>query len=740
PNAADLDRRKQVRLRLRPDLKIVPQKYEGRTYHVVKDPVNLRYYRLDAKHSFIVELLDGSHTLEEIQKEFEKQFRPERLTLEQLEAFAQQLARSGLAHNDSPQAGKQLFEHRSKRRRQEWLQMLTNILYIKIPVFDPDRLLARMVPYFGWIFTGWFMLLSAGVMLLAVLLVTTHFEVFRARLPSYQEFFSVKTFFQLWMALGAVKIIHEFGHGLSCKTFGGEVHEMGLLFLCLAPCLYCNVSDAWTMPSKWRRIIISFAGIYVELMIAAIATFVWWNTPASPFINNLALCLMIVCSVSTVIFNGNPLMKYDGYYVFFDWLEVPNLRDRANQFIKYLVMEHCLGMETPWQPYMALSRRILFVTYAVTSYIYRWVVTCFILYFLYHLLAPRKLAALGALLVVAALASLLGWPLFRLGQALHKRGRLPDMNGRRVGTTAAVIAAFVLFIFLVPLPLSRVRQIGLVQVQPEAEANVYVSEPGVLQALYVRDGQRVEENDLLAEFRSLELENELAEAHGEYEVRVVQVQALQEQEAATGDAEERAKIEAGLTRMVSERAEYARLIQMYEARRRRLQVRAPRAGIVLAPPRLDEVGKLWDKDQATPFCIVADPSQLRVLVPVPPADYRLLQEDLNHEPDLPSTIRVQGRVGHPWDGHVVHLDEQEAKAVPLALTSKGGGPLAVKPSSNPDMLQPQTQQYLVVVNFDQTDGALCPGTLAQVKVKCRWRTTAWWLWRRVSATFDLGLM
>src|SRR5579884_2597653 len=318
PNAADLDRRKQVRLRLRPDLKIVPQKYEGRTYHVVKDPVNLRYYRLDAKHSFIVELLDGSHTLEEIQKEFEKQFRPERLTLEQLEAFAQQLARAGLAHNDSPQAGKQLFEHRSKRRRQEWLQMLTNILYIKIPVFDPDRLLARMVPYFGWIFTGWFMLHSAGVMLLAVLLVTTHFEVFRARLPSYQEFFSVKTFFQLWMALGAVKIIHEFGHGLSCKTFGGEVHEMGLLFLCLAPCLYCNVSDAWTMPSKWRRIIISFAGIYVELMIAAIATFVWWNTPASPFINNLALCLMIVCSVSTVIFNGNPLMKYDGYYVFFD--------------------------------------------------------------------------------------------------------------------------------------------------------------------------------------------------------------------------------------------------------------------------------------------------------------------------------------------------------------------------------------------------------------------------------------
>jgi putative peptide zinc metalloprotease protein len=111
-----------------------------------------------------------------------------------------------------------------------------------------------------------------------------------------------------------------------------------MLFLCFSPALYANVSDAWTLPNKWHRIIISAAGIYVELIIASIATFVWWNTPNDPFVNNLALCIMIVCSVSTVVFNANPLMRYDGYYALADWLEIPNLRERANRFIKNLFL------------------------------------------------------------------------------------------------------------------------------------------------------------------------------------------------------------------------------------------------------------------------------------------------------------------------------------------------------------------------------------------------------------------
>src|SRR3954468_21968132 len=145
--ASELERRKQIKIRLRRDLAIEPQKYEGKTYFVIKDPVSLRYYRLKDNEHFLVQFHDGDRTLDDAQKAYEKQYRPERLRLEDLEAFAQQLLTAGLAQNESPRAGQQLFDRRKKRRRTELVQMFTNILYIKIPLIDPDRLLKRMLHY-----------------------------------------------------------------------------------------------------------------------------------------------------------------------------------------------------------------------------------------------------------------------------------------------------------------------------------------------------------------------------------------------------------------------------------------------------------------------------------------------------------------------------------------------------------------------------------------------------------------
>src|SRR5262252_8144797 len=199
PNASEVERRKKVRIRIRGDLDIAPQKYEGRTYYVVKDPVSLRYYRFKEQEHFLIRMMDGAVTLDDAQKAYEKRFRPERLTLEDLEHFAQQLLTAGLAHNESPQAGKQLFDRRKKRRRSEWMQALTNILYIKIPVYDPDKLLDRMLPYLRWIFTTWFMLVSVGIMLAAIVHVATHFETFWDKLPSKNEFFSFGTIGYLWV-------------------------------------------------------------------------------------------------------------------------------------------------------------------------------------------------------------------------------------------------------------------------------------------------------------------------------------------------------------------------------------------------------------------------------------------------------------------------------------------------------------------------------------------------------------
>jgi len=627
--ANDLERRKQVRVRLRRDLGIEAQKYEGRTYHVVKDPVSLRYYRLKDNEYFLLQYLDGKRTLEDAQKEYEIRYRPDRLKLEDVESFAQQLINAGLAQNESPRAGKQLYDQRNKRRRSEWMQTLTNILYIKIPVFDPDALLKRMLRWVGWIFSLWFFALSVGLMLSAAFLVATHFDTFRSKLPEQHMFFRFQTIAYMWVALGAVKIIHEFGHGLSCKVFGGEVHEMGALLLCLSPALYCNVSDAWTLPNKWHRIIISAAGIYVELVIAAIATFVWWNSAAHPFVNNLALSLMVVCSISTVVFNANPLMRYDGYYVLADWLEIPNLRERSNRFLKNLVLEHCLGVEATPEPYMAMWRRILFVSYAVGSYIYRWVVTFAILWFLYSFLRPYKLEVISQLLALGAAASMAGWPLYRMGKAIYRRGRLPDMKSWRVLASAAVVTALLLFVFLVPVPVSRIRGNALVQADPLATGKVYVRRDSILTKLNVRAGDFVEAGEVLAEFRDPELEGDLLKAEIEKKDAFERIKVLEDKRRQSTDPTERKDIE---TEVGKQTASYldaeAKFLTLDRKSKEDLVLRAPCSGIIGLAPTTDEITKLFPADPLNPFCTINNPGRVRVCLPMVTPDFNRLKHDL----------------------------------------------------------------------------------------------------------------
>src|SRR6516162_3860439 len=189
PAASDVERRKKVKILMRRDLAIAPQKYEGRTYYVVKDPVSLRYYRFKEQEQFLIKLMDGTQTLDDAQKEYEKRFRPERLTLEDLEGFAQQLLTAGLVQNESPQAGKQLFDRRKKRKRSQLIQALTNILYIKIPLYDPDKLLTRMLDFrpLGFLPRGTLAILSS---LFLIQLLLPALATFFDGLAPYQELYS----------------------------------------------------------------------------------------------------------------------------------------------------------------------------------------------------------------------------------------------------------------------------------------------------------------------------------------------------------------------------------------------------------------------------------------------------------------------------------------------------------------------------------------------------------------------
>ncbi len=731
---SDLERRKKVRVRLRPDLAINSQKYEGRTYFVVKDPVSLRYYRFKEHEKFLLDLMDGKHTLDDAQKEFEQRFRPERLTLEDLEAFASQLLGAGLAQNESPAAGKQLFDRYKKRQRKKFWSSFLNILYIKIPIYDPDRVLTRMLPPLRFIFTLWFLFLSIVVMLAALGLVASHWNTFMEKLPTREQFFTFNTLIYMWVALGAVKVIHEFGHGLSCKAFGGEVHEMGALFLVFSPCLYCNVSDAWTLPSKWKRIVISAAGIYVELLIASLATFVWWWTESGGFLNSLAMSLMVVCSVSTVIFNANPLMRFDGYYVLADWLEIPNLRDRSNKFLQSLAMQHCLGIEVPPERYMTRSRQVLFVVYAITSYIYRWVITFGILYFMYTFLKPYKLGTISFLLGTGAVASMVGYPIYRLIKGVRRRGRLPDMKPVRVWICVSIIVLLVLGFFLVPFRY-RVKGLALVQVEPAESKKVVITDEGCyLTELRVQDGDKVQAGDQLAILENPELESALRFNQKRQSLHQARKAALRAQFATTGVPDPRGDyrlIEYELDNLRKQEKEL-------KDRKERLVLRAPRDGVVMKLLRKEELNKLQEKGVI--LCEVGDERALRAVTLVEPSEVTLVKNG------SAAWVRIHGLDYNYWPAQVSEISAVEAKEVPPQLSNKAGGDVPTQQDPQSKVEKPQTQHYLIAVsiNLDEMRDArmrraIQPGVMGRVKIEAEPQTLYRRLHRYLATTFGWGL-
>ena len=387
---------RSLSIRRRPDLIARRQHYLGRSYWVVKDPVGLNYYRFQEEEYALLNWLDGNVSLDELKDRFEEEFPPQKITLEELQQFLGMLHRSGLVIAAVGGQGKQLLKRRRERRRKEFLGALSNVLCIRFKGFDPERFLNWLYPWVSWFYSTTAVTACILLGLSALTLVAVQFHVFTSRLPAFHEFFNFQNALLLSVTLGVTKVLHEFGHGLMCKHFGGECHEMGVMFLVLTPCLYCNVSDSWLLPNKWHRAAIGAGGMYVELVIASIATWIWWYSEPG-LMNHLCLNAMFVCSVSTLIFNANPLLRYDGYYILADITEIPNLRQKSTSVLARKAGDWFLGLEQPDDPFLPERNQIFFALYSVAAFIYQWVVVYSILFFLYHFLKPYGLEKIGAI-------------------------------------------------------------------------------------------------------------------------------------------------------------------------------------------------------------------------------------------------------------------------------------------------------------------------------------------------------
>ena len=351
---------------------------------------------------------------------------------------------------------------------------------------DPERLFNRIYPFVSWFFSKTAAFFCILMLLSALSLVLVQFDEFRRRLPDFHQFFGPSNWIYLGAAMAITKVLHEFGHGLSCKHFGGECHELGVMMLVLTPCLYCNVSDSWMLPNKWHRAFIGAAGMYVEVCIASIATFVWWFS-APGLLNHVALSTMFVCSVSTLVFNGNPLLRYDGYYILSDVLEIPNLRQKATTILTRKMGAWFLGLGRTRRSVFAEAQSGLFALYSVAAATYSWVVMFSILFFLFKVFEPYRLQIIGQIIAAASIASLIGRPLWSVGKFFYVPGRVDDVKKPRLYATLGALAVLVALFLFLPLPYHVFCSL---EVQPHDPDQVYVHVDGQLDEVWCRQARK----------------------------------------------------------------------------------------------------------------------------------------------------------------------------------------------------------------------------------------------------------
>jgi len=358
-----------LRPRLRHDLKISRMKQVDRINYVVKDPLKDQFFRFDHEEWKIIELFDSRSTMQEMVEKFNSSHTLDPIDLQTVEDFKGSLDEMNLLEKSKKDTNVMLVEKMKESRKSQLLAKKGSLMYKRFPVIDPDKLFDKYIDKIWWIWTRGFVIFSSLIMLGAVIIILSHWSEFESGMRDLFSFnqMSFVNMVILWVTIYATIAIHEFGHGLTCKRYGGEVHEIGFLLLFFQPCLYCNVNDAWLFDKKWKQIMVTIAGGYIEFFIGSICAYIWWLTNPNTMIHLVSFQVMTICSISTVLFNFNPLIKLDGYYLFSDLTGVPNLKVDSFDYLKYLTKRYLFGM--PEEDYAATTRdKKILLGYAICSF------------------------------------------------------------------------------------------------------------------------------------------------------------------------------------------------------------------------------------------------------------------------------------------------------------------------------------------------------------------------------------
>jgi putative peptide zinc metalloprotease protein len=489
-----------LRPRLRAHAQIHRQRFRGQTWYVLEDRVGERFHRFSPAVYQIVGLMDGRRTVQELWELACTRLGDEAPTQSDLVVLLAQLHAADVLQTELAPDTAELVERAGRQRRRLAMSQLLSLLSWRLPLLDPERLLQRMMPLARPL-AGWpGALLWLAVVGPAAVLLALHWRAFTT--GAVDHFMSVQNLAAFWLLFVALKTLHELGHAVLTKAYGGEVHDMGLMILVFNPVPYVDASSAWKFPETWRRVAVGGAGMLVELFLAGLATFVWLGAEPG-LVRTLAFDTIVIAGVSTVLFNANPLLRFDGYYMLSDWLEIPNLRVRSTRYVGYLAERYLLGGR-PQRPLTAPGEPGWFVVYAVASFLYRLLVIAAILLFLGHLHFYFALLVAG-LAVVA-------WVLVPLGQGvayLLTSPGLEPVRARAVAVTAAAVVVVVALVGFTPVPY-RSRAEGVIWV-PE-EALVRAAADGFIDRIVAAPGRPVRRGAALFTLRDEGLPAGVAEA------------------------------------------------------------------------------------------------------------------------------------------------------------------------------------------------------------------------------------
>lgn len=482
---------------LRPDLRFTLQGHESSAVYVVEDPIRQKFYRIAVQEYLFLAILDKSCLTEETLKKTNQAFKGAAYTMEHAQAIVNWLRSNQLMLDpENSSLGTHLQRKESEEKQKKVGRV--NLISIKIPLFNPHLLINRISPYFKWFTSKPFFICWLCIILFSGIIFVSKFDEFFHQSSSV---FSPMNMVLLWFAWILLKILHEFAHALVVYRYHGEVNEAGILFILFIPLTYINATSSWAFPNRLQRINAAGAGMYFELFIAALAVLVWSNDPQS-LLGMFAHNIILVAGISSILFNANPLMRFDGYFILTDIVAIPNLYSRGKEFITNCFRKIFYG-HWKYVPHYRGNKEIVVKIYGLLSWGWRILIMLSLIS-----IAAKMFHGVGLIIAAISLFFWLGLPLFKFCK------QLPDLKEKEPRAFSRFIIVCLSLVFLTAVSFKIVHWLenvtAPVVVKYEDQFTVKVKEGGFVSIIHQKSGSEIRVGDLLLTLDNPELKNELA--------------------------------------------------------------------------------------------------------------------------------------------------------------------------------------------------------------------------------------